>query len=197
MLNQLSTTLYPMPSRTLLINEMRELKAEVAKEQDKILDNFLRDHPEYAINDTTQTRGFYHKYVASQRLVKEELKPVLIAYENQLQKQQAWVERLKWVSPAITIQESLNKMTGTSTGDYEHFRKQVVAFAETWRDFLTPFLYNNENFTQKDYPKLPQFVFQPKPQSKPFLVPVVLLLISTLFFGIGYIASKKPRKIVY
>ncbi|TSE08111.1 DUF3526 domain-containing protein [Aquimarina algiphila] len=194
MLNQLSTTLYPMPSRTLMINEMRGLKAEVAKKQDKILDNFLRDHPEYAINDTTQTRGFYHRYMASQRLVKEELKPVLTAYENQLKKQQAWVERLKWVSPAITIQESLNKMAGTSTGDYEHFRKQVVTFSESWRSFLIPFLYNNQNFTPADYPKLPQFTFQPKPKTKQAMVPVLLLIITTLLFGIGFITSKKAKE---
>ena len=50
-LNQLGNTLYPMPSRTLMINEMRSLKAEASKRQDEILDNFLRDHPEYALND--------------------------------------------------------------------------------------------------------------------------------------------------
>ena len=55
-LNQLSTTLYPIPSRTLMINDMRSLKAETIKKQDEILDNFLRDHPEYAINDTTQSQ---------------------------------------------------------------------------------------------------------------------------------------------
>ncbi len=193
-LNQLSTTLYPMPSRTLMINEMRGLKAEVAKKQDKILDNFLRDHPEYAINDTTQTRGFYHRYMASQQLVKEELKPVFMAYENQLQKQQAWVERLKWVSPAITIQESLNKMAGTSTGDYEHFRKQVVVFAETWRSFLTPFLYNNQNFTQNNYHDLPQFEFQPKSVTEQPKILGILLFIALSLFSIGFISSEKVKR---
>ncbi len=193
-LNQLSTTLYPMPSRTLMINEMRELKAEVSKKQDKILDNFLRDHPEYAINDTTQTRGFYHRYMASQQLVKQELNPVLTGYENQLQKQQAWLEKLKWISPAITVQESLNKMAGASTGDYEHFRKQVVDFAETWRSFLTPFLYNNKDFTQKDYSALPQFIFQPKPKSSQFVVPGILLIVSMLLFGVGFVLSKKVKE---
>ena len=65
-LNQLGNTLYPMPSRNLMINEMRTMKAEMTSRQDEILDNFLRDHPEYAINDSTQSRGFYHQYMASQ-----------------------------------------------------------------------------------------------------------------------------------
>ena len=59
-----------------MINEMRELKAEVTKKQDEILDNYLRDHPEYAINDTTQRRSFWHRYMASQQLIKQELEPV-------------------------------------------------------------------------------------------------------------------------
>ena len=87
-LNQMGSTLYPMPSRTLMINEMRSLKAEVTKKQDEILDNFLRDHPEYAINDTTQSRSFYHGYMAAQKLLKDEMAPILDSYEGQLQKQQ-------------------------------------------------------------------------------------------------------------
>lgn len=189
-LNQLSTTLYPMPSRSLMINEMRSLKAEVTKKQDEILDNYLRDHPEYAINDTSLTRSFYHRYMASQQLVKQELSPVIKAYENQFQNQKQWLSNFTWVSPAIVVQESLNKMSGTSAEDYEHFRKQVVDFAGTWREFLTPFLYNNQKFSQKDYQKLPVFSFGSKDHhyGKGALILVIGAL---LLFGIGYLVTKK------
>ena len=50
-LNQLGSTFYPIPSRTLMINEMRSKKVDVTEKQDKILDNFLRDHPEYGLNN--------------------------------------------------------------------------------------------------------------------------------------------------
>ena len=56
-----------------MINDMRVKKLEVTEKQDEILDNFLRDHPEYAENDPSQTNNFYHKYIASQKLIKEEL----------------------------------------------------------------------------------------------------------------------------
>ncbi|RKN76982.1 DUF3526 domain-containing protein [Ulvibacterium marinum] len=186
-LNQLGNTIYPMPSRTLMINEMRNLKAEVAKKQDEILDNFLRDHPEYALNDTSQSRGFYHRYMASQKLIKEELSPVVQKYEEQLQKQQDWVGRFKWISPAIIAQESLNQIAGTSTKDYADFRKQVIAFAETWREHLTPFLYNNRDFSQKDYPNLPKFEYAPMDSNKwaalPWLVFISMGLLGLGFFG--------------
>ena len=192
-LNQLGTTLYPMPSRTLMINEMRNMKAEVAKKQDEILDNFLRDHPEYALNDTTQVRGFYHRYIASQKLVKEELKPVVHEYEKQLSKQQLWLSGFKWISPAILVQESLNEIAGTSTGDYEHFRKQVITFAEIWRAHLIPFLYNNKEFTQNDYDALPHFQFEHKAGKDSQAILLILMLSLTLFVLGGYVVGTSRK----
>lgn len=192
-LNQLSTTLYPMPSRTFMINEMRSLKAEVTKKQDEVLDNYLRDHPEYALNDTTLRRGFYHRYMASKELIKEELSPVVIAYEEQLQKQQAWVGKLKWISPAIIAQESMNQLAGTSTRDYENYRKQVVSFAGTWRDHFMPFLYNNREFTQKDYPDLPAFQFE-RNTFISFGLVGLLLGLSLGLFCLGFLVSTRFLK---
>lgn len=191
-LNQLGNTLYPMPSRNLMINEMRKMKAEVTEKQDEILDNFLRDHPEYAINDTTQNRGFYHRYMASQKLIKEELAPLVGSYETQLQNQQNWIGKFKWLSPAILAQESLNKISGTSTKDYEDYRKQVVAFAGEWREHFMPFLYNNRNFSQEDYQDLPDFTYKKAAQNQFAAIPVIFLIALGLF-GLGFLASKKGK----
>ncbi|AKA36266.1 DUF3526 domain-containing protein [Flagellimonas lutaonensis] len=193
-LNQLGNTLYPMPSRTLMLNEMRSLKADITKKQDEILDNFLRDHPEYAINDSTQKRSFWHGYIASQQLVKKELAPVVNSYEEQLQNQQDWIGRFKWLSPAIIAQESMNQMAGTSTKDYESYRKQVVGFAEEWRKHFMPFLYNNQNFSKADYPNLPNFTFNKRTQSQWSAI-LILLVISTGLLGIGLLVSKDLEKI--
>ncbi|MEO9513977.1 MAG: DUF3526 domain-containing protein [Flavobacteriaceae bacterium] len=193
-LNQLGNSLYPMPSRTLMINDMRVLKADATKKADEILDNYLRDHPEYAINDTTQARGFYHSYMASKKLIKEELAPVVNAYEEQLQKQQNWVGRFKWISPAIIAQESLNLTAGTSTVDYDNYRKQVVAFANIWREHLMPFLYNNQDFSQKDYYNLPSFKYETKSHYQVGTM-FILLLISIGLLGLGVLASKNLKSV--
>ena len=192
-LNQLGNTLYPMPSRTLMINDMRNLKAEATEKADEILDNYLRDHPEYAVNDTTQARSFWHSYMASQKLIKEELAPVVNAYDEQLQKQQDWIRRFKWISPAIIAQESLNRMAGTSTEDYDSYRKQVVAFADNWREHFMPFLYNNRNFGKADYPNLPKFEYEIK-NYKPYVTITALLLISLGLFGFGILGFKNTKR---
>ena len=189
-LNQLGSTLYPMPSRTKMINEMRSLKAELNEKQDEILDNYLRDHPEYAINDSTVSRNFYHRYMASQDLLKKELAPLVNSYEDQLQKQQEWVDQLKWLSPSLIVQESLNNLSGTSTNHYEDYRRQVINFAEEWRKHLLPFLYNNINFSTQDYDELPQFKYisLERPLSSLMLY---LWLLSLLLFGVGFMLSAR------
>ncbi|MEM1336496.1 MAG: DUF3526 domain-containing protein [Bacteroidota bacterium] len=195
-LNQLGNTLYPMPSRTLMINEMRSMKAEVTKRQDEILDNYLRDHPEYALNDTTQQRGFWHRYMASQKLIKEELSPVVDRYEEQLQNQQDWIGRFKWISPAIIAQQSFNQIAGTSTQDYEGYRKQVVEFASTWREHFIPFLYNNTSFSQQDYPQIPEFEYSTRTQ-RTSKASLLILVLSLGLFGLGFLTSKKGVKLIY
>lgn len=186
--NQLGNSMYPMPSRNVMVNEMRTIKAEAIKRQDEILDNYLRDHPEFAINDKTQDRSFWHRYMASQELIKEELHPIISSYDVQLRKQQEWLEQLKWISPAMSVQETLNHMAGTSTVDYENFRTQVVTFSETWRSHLIPFLYNNQEFSKSDYDTLPQFKYEQKSYSSVGTISI-LLGITLLIFGVGFFAS--------
>ncbi|MDC6361724.1 MULTISPECIES: DUF3526 domain-containing protein [Flavobacteriaceae] len=193
-LNQLGSKLYPMPSRTLMINKMRERKAAATERQDEILDNFLRDHPEYAINDSTQTRSFYHRYMASQEVVKEELQPIVNEYEKQLQKQQTWSKQLQWISPAIVVQESLNQLAGTSTDDYENYRGQVMGFAEVWREHFMSFLYNNRNFSQADYPGLPQFQFQNERKRTISTSVPIMLLTTALLLGVGLLLGQNSKQ---
>jgi ABC-2 type transport system permease protein len=193
-LNQLGNTLYPMPPRTLMINEMRLQKAEATKQQDKILDNYLRDHPEYAINDSTQSRSFWHGYMASQKLVKEALAPIVGSYEEQLSKQQDWTRKMQWISPAIIAQESLNSLAGTSTQDYEAYRKQVVQFAELWRAHFMPFLFNNTLFTTNDHDALPQFQYQPLQQNGGIQAMSILLLMALVLLGLGFAMQSVPRQ---
>ncbi len=193
-LNQLGNTLYPMPPRTLMINEMRLQKAEATKQQDKILDNYLRDHPEYAINDSTQSRSFWHGYMASQKLVKEALAPIVGSYEEQLSKQQDWTRKMQWISPAIIAQESLNSLAGTSTQDYEAYRKQVVQFAELWRAHFMPFLFNNTLFTTNDHDALPQFQYQPLQQNGGIQAMSILLLMALVLLGLGFAMQSAPSQ---
>jgi len=158
-INQVSNTLYPIPSRTLMLNEIRSVKAKTTKKQDEILDNFLRDHPEYATNDSVQIRGYYQKYMATQQLVQDEMKPLLSKFESQLNNQHKLVNASSWFSPALIVQNSLNRIAGTSTEDYQDFKQQSLAFSKEWRDFFKPMMFKDLTFEKSDYENLPKFEF--------------------------------------
>src|SRR6056297_754582 len=199
-LNQLGSTLYPMPSRGLMINEMRTIKAEATERQDEILDNYLRDHPEYAVNDTTQERSFWHSYMASQNLIKKKLEPVLSEYENQLQKQQQLLDRFTWLSPAILIQGSMNQLADNGSESYEGYRNQVISFAKEWRDHFLPMLYNNQAFSSGDYSKLPEFTYTPISGKSQSYVLLILLCSGLAVLGFGalrfYVSSAEKHSII-
>ncbi|MBR9854342.1 MAG: DUF3526 domain-containing protein, partial [Algicola sp.] len=144
--------------------------------------------------DSTQSRNFYHRYMASQKIVKEELEPIVGEYEDQLQKQQEWSRKLQWLSPAIVVQESLNQLAGTSTTDYENYRGQVIEFAGTWRTHLITFLYNNATFSQQDYASLPQFTYSNNTNRNIGFSSVVLLLIAAALLIFGFAVQGRSEK---
>ena len=193
-LNQLSNSLYPMPSRTLMLNQVRTLKAEATKKQDEILDSYLRDHPEYAINDSTQTRNFYHRYMATQNLVKEELRPVVEKFETQLESQHQWAHTFSWLSPALTVQNALNDLAGTSEKDYQEFRHQSLAFAQEWRNFFLPFMFNNQEFKKSDYKNLPAFEFTYKKDATHLRI-LGLLGMSLLIILFVFVLKPKNKQV--
>lgn len=195
-INQMGSTLYPTPSRALMINEMRESQAEVLKNVDQILDNFLRDHPEYAVNDTTLQRNYWHSFMVAQKVIREELQPVLDNHDQQLRKQQDWVSKFKWLSPAVITQEALNRMAGTSSQDYDNYRKQVLRFSEEWRNHFVPMVYNNTKFTKKDIKKLPQFEYLPLKRTTVNAL-FIILGISIALYVLGILVyGKKSRDII-
>ena len=191
LINQISNTLYPIPSRTLMLNEMRSIKAEATKKQDEILDNFLRDHPEYATNDSTQTRGFYQKYVATQQLIQDELKPLLSKFESQLNNQHKLVNASSWFSPALIVQNSLNRIAGTSTEDYQDFKRQSLAFSKEWKNFFRPMMFKDSTFKKSDYKNLPEFEFSYAAVNT-FSKTLGLVILSSLILFLVFVL--KPNK---
>ncbi|MEM7185270.1 MAG: DUF3526 domain-containing protein [Bacteroidota bacterium] len=90
----------------------------------------------------------------------------------------------------VDTQESLNALAGTSSADYNSYRKQVVAFAQTWREYLLPLLYNNQDFSKENVSDLPKFEFVlQSPAIGKAILPMVI--ISMVLFGLGLFVVRK------
>ncbi|MEY8779189.1 DUF3526 domain-containing protein [Allomuricauda sp. XS_ASV26] len=192
LVGQSANVLYPTPSRTMLINEMRSLQATVDKEQDKILDDYLRSHPELVTREADESTayGWWQRYFASKNLMLEKMGPLLTEYDQSLKKQQEWVHKLSFLSPSILLQNNLNHISNTSTAHYNSYRESVLHFTDQWRDFFLPLVFQEEAFTKEMVAKLPKFHFDSSKVQSPILLnsTIMVIIITSLLllsFTIG------------
>ncbi len=190
-INQIGNTLHPTPSRLKMINEIRLIKKENEEKQNEIMSDYLRTHPELSAENTTENFGFWHNYFASEKVMEDKTKPLLAAYEMQLEKQQELIGVFKYSSPTILLQQSLNAIAGTSENHYNDYKKQVFEFSNDWRNYLVPMLFKNEKFSLKSYENLPQFVYKNRIESSLGVHVLAIFMLSALLLLFSLNASLK------
>ena len=181
-INQIGNSLYPIPSRLNMINEIRLIKKENEEKQNEIMDEYMRNHPELSEGNNDQNFGFWHNYFASEKMMEEKTKQLLAEYELQLKKQQDLITTFKYVSPAILMQQTLNNIAGTSEKHYNDYKIQVFEFSTTWRNYLVPMLFKEQKFTEKNYHELPEFHYKNRIETNFWLHLFAIIGMSTVLF---------------
>lgn len=200
-ISQTANTLYPVPSRINMINEYRVAEAKAEKEAAKMLKTYYRDHPELAPKDSTEENqySFWLEYFATIDVLKQAVSPVLNEYNEAIAKQQAWVDKLGNLSPAIVLQSGLNEQAGTSPAHYASYREQVIQFASTWKGYFMPRMFRNETMKPEDLPGLPQFEYDASKVSSlrfSHLLVLTVFLIITVSLSVLIFYSRKSEQIL-
>lgn len=60
--------------------------------------------------------------------IEKALLPLSQRFREQIERQEALVQRFQYLSPAIMMQSALNEISGTSTGRYQDFLDQATCF---------------------------------------------------------------------
>ena len=192
-LNQLGNALYPSPSRLKMINEIRLIKKENEKNQDKIMDSYLRSHPELVEGSNQEQFGFWHNYFASEQAIEEKTTPFIKRYNSQLKKQQQLLRTFQFLSPALLMQQSLNNLAASSELHYNDFKKQVFEFSLKWRNFLVPMLFKQQKFSLSDYDELPKFSYKNNIKNEVWNTSLLLLFINGIVL-IAFIGRRLLQK---
>lgn len=153
------TTLYPVPSRVELVQAIRAASTEANAKGSRLLAKYYEDHPELVPEGAINLNDFATRSYAAQEEVERQIQPVLARYDEQLIRQQAWVDQWRFVSPAIVAQEALNVLSGTSVARYRHFLNQVDAFHREWQSFFIPKIFQRVRLTSADIEAMPRFTF--------------------------------------
>jgi ABC-2 type transport system permease protein len=154
--NLAAATFYPVPSRVEMVPAVRVASDQANAEGSKLLARYYDDHPELAIGDAAQSMTDFNVVrVAVNDDVERRVRPVVERYERQIAGQQALIDLLRFVSPAVLMQNALNDVAGTGVARHQAFMAQVDAYHRTWRAHFTPLVLARTPVL--DYRTLPAF----------------------------------------
>jgi ABC-2 type transport system permease protein len=85
-------------------------------------------------------------------------RPVVDRCEQQLARQQRIIDRLRFLSPTVLMQNALNEVAGTGSPRHRHFLDQVDRFHAPWRGFVVPRIFEKARIT--DAASASRFVYQ-------------------------------------
>ncbi len=164
LLNVAVTSLQPVPSRVELIQAIREASADASARGSTLLARYYEDHPELAPAETAAVPvDFLVKLQAVQTSVDRTIEPVMARYDEQLDRQQALVDRFRFLTPAVVAQEALNDLSGTSLARHQFFLAQVDEYHRAWQGFFIPRIMRRERFAPADFDAIPVFQFREQP----------------------------------
>jgi ABC-2 type transport system permease protein len=161
LINSASALLYPIPPRAELIIADRDAEPNVERDGQRVLSRFYEDHPELRPAATEAEVGVFRRMLLTVYLANlRSYEPLAQSYDIQLQRRQAFVDRLRFLTPAAAIHEPLSDLAGAGFIRYSRFRAQVNEFIERQREFFVPKVMRNAKMTVADYDALPVFRYE-------------------------------------
>lgn len=187
-------TLYPVPSRVEMVQAVREASDDANEEGARLLGKYYQDHPELAADTNDQAvTDFTVVRLAVDEHIEARVRPVMSAFEGQLGRQQAAIDRLRFLSPAILVQDALNDLVGAGAARHRHFVDQVVRFHTDWRGYFLPRVAKKVQL--RDYADVPMFQFEEEPFGAVVARTVVnlagLLCGAAALAGLGFIRLQR------
>lgn len=159
LLSLAATTAHPVPSRVQMIQAMRVASDDANAQGSRLLAQYYEDHPELATGDVQQAMSDFNLVrVAVGAEVERRVRPVLDRYTRQLSAQQRIVERARFLSPAILMQDVLNDVAGTGMARHQEFVRQVESYHERWREYFVRLVFQKARL--QDYSDVPRFAFE-------------------------------------
>lgn len=185
---------YPVPSRVEMVGKIREAQSNANKEADASVARFEQEHPEMtAPGKKREAHQGVLKRLMVQRAAAERIAEIMAAYDMQIARQSAAVNWLRFLSPAILMQEALSVIAGTDSQRYRDFAAQIDNFHREWQNFFVPRAMNNQQLTLADFETFPRFKHAEPPMATVALS--VLGLVAGILFPTVLLLSLSFRKI--
>jgi len=176
---------HPPPSRAAYQDALRAGSDDAARRGSQLLARYLEDHPELAPANAAGSRenDFFRIRFAVNAELEQIAAPLRAAFATQLARQQALIERLRWVSPALVLHHAALELAGTDCARHQRWLGAVDDLHDRTVAFFRPRLLRSENF--REFDAVPALVFREQaPSPAAFLAALAGLLLPSLFFAV-------------
>lgn len=186
--NITATALHPVPSRAEFVNARRAADAETRAMTAELIGRFFDAHPEYPRDGAYPELGRH--YIGKAAEVEEmarRMRPIRDRFDRQIAGRQAFIDRYRFLSPAILLQNTLRDLAGTGRDRYQDFLSQVEAYQQTWRCFFQARIFLLPPMTSSNYDQIPRFTYREQPlreAPRRMAVPLATMFVMTIAFGL-------------
>lgn len=182
-LNMVAKTLYPLPSRIELVQAMRRANAQARQELPRstgvsAIDLASRLGEDVVVTSLTQ---FNKRALPLEQRAEAIAAPIFHRFESRRSSQQAFVERLRFLSPAMVSQAAISEIADNSAAAYDRFNAEVRAYQQRWRDYFLPHVLNEQTLTREEMLGIPRFTYVAAVDGEVFHRSLVNLLSLSLF----------------
>lgn len=162
--NQLGKEIHPIPSRLEVINHHQAIYNEIEHHLEEEMAGLFQLHPDWYSDDPvtqslSNSTGWNINYLAKQYLAQVKHQPFAAEYEKQIDARNAWLLNLRFLSPALILQNALTDLAGSSVRHYRNFLQQSIEYAQQYRMYVFRGLFSNHAFTSQEIKNLPVFEF--------------------------------------
>lgn len=184
-------TVDPPPSRFELIAAARAAEVQATIRATELVGGYVHDHPELerapAESPVPRFGERGKRWFVVAREVDGAIEPILAAFDATLAEQRATAQRLRLVSPPLTLQSTLSQLAGTDETRALAFRAQARAFQQGLRADLGHRAMANGLLDAKDLAELPSLAFvdsTPAEDGRAAVVPIGVLWLVALALGV-------------
>lgn len=186
---------YPVPSRVEMVNSLRAIQTRAGNEYDATVARYQDEHTAMATDNGVLNQkdlDSAHRRVLVQQAAAKSIEERMARHDDQLARQQRVVDWLRFLSPAIVMQEALNDVAGTGNSRYQHYTRQVDQFHGDWQAFFVTRVMTNTALTVEDYDRFPRFQYlqQPLSELNPRLFYALLGLLVPIAV-LGYFSARR------
>ncbi|QDO95522.1 ABC transporter permease subunit [Formosa sediminum] len=157
--NIMASSIHPAPSRVEFVTAKRDIEKNFEKKEEVILQKYYEENPS-ELEKNNKTNDRFRAYWNKNFILLDEKRKFMDAfeskYENQSTKQRALAKNLSWFSPAILLQNTMNKIAKTDTQHYLNFQYEAKIFQKEWTNYFYNKYKNHQKLTVEDFNNFPK-----------------------------------------